>query len=157
MPDTLTVASSAPMALRIHPIDPEAEPDKRGLATSEEFAVINGTGHPDAIGGLGITHNVDAGMFANWLKVHPHLESVLRAMTPDEFKAHADAPMQSGFEPGLAAMNDDKDNAALAARGTDAAEPGADDAGAADVAGDDAATGTGRRGRGRASAEPPVA
>jgi hypothetical protein len=102
--DTLIVASTAPMAVRIHTIDPEADPTQPGLVPETVPVVINGTGHPDAVGGLGITHDVPAGMFHAWLAAHPHFAAVLSVLTPEQFKAHADAPLQHGFEPGVQAM-----------------------------------------------------
>jgi hypothetical protein len=121
--ELITVASSAPMALRIHDIQPDPDPDKPAIR-SEDSVVINGSGHPDAVNGLGITHGVNAGWFHNWMTAHPHLEGVLRAMTPEEFKAHADKPVEFGFEPGLAKLADDKDNTELASKGTESPEAG---------------------------------
>ena len=83
-----------------------AEPTK--LVTDPHVVVLHGTGHPDAIGGVGITHGVPGGLLKNWLAAHPHLANVLRPMTPGQFKAHAAAPMQSGFEPGLKAAAEAK-------------------------------------------------
>ena len=116
--ELITVASSAPMAMLIHDVLPNPDPDKPGIR-SDDSIVINGTGHPDAVGGLGITHGVNASWFANWMKAHPHLEGILHPMTPDEFKAHAEKPVEFGFEPGLAKLADDKDNAELASKGTE--------------------------------------
>jgi hypothetical protein len=118
--DTLIVASTAPMAVRIHTIDPAADPTQPGLVPETVPVVINGTGHPDAVGGLGITHDVPAGMFHAWLAAHPHFAAVLSVLTPEQFKTHADAPLQHGFEPGVAAT--EAANADLATKSTEPTE-----------------------------------
>lgn len=98
MTDTVTVANSAPMAIRLHTVDPD---DPAKVVPDAQTMVLHGSGHPEAIGGVGITHDVPVGLLGNFLAVHPHLADVLHAMTPEQFKAHADAPAQSGFQPGL--------------------------------------------------------
>lgn len=98
---TVTVASTALSAVRIRAIDPAADPAKAGLVADTGDVIINGTGHPEAVGGLGITHDVPLSIFESWMLAHPHFASVLRAMTPEEFKRHAEPQASHGFEPGI--------------------------------------------------------
>lgn len=63
MPDTITVASRLPMALRM---------DVDGKTS----VVINGTNHREVLDGAGITEGVDSATFEEWMKVHGKSDAV---------------------------------------------------------------------------------
>jgi hypothetical protein len=121
---TLTVASNAPMAIQIHSVDPNADPAKPGLLDPQHVTVIHGHRHHSAVNGMGLTHNVDAETFDQWMAAHPEHKDVLIPMTPEELDAHLNLAQHYGYEPALAAMANDPEQAKLAAQGsTDVEQP----------------------------------
>jgi hypothetical protein len=119
MSDTTTVASSAPMTIRIYQIDPNADPDRPGAAPEPEYRDIVGERHPDAVHGLGITRNVPVAMIDAWLDAHPTLRDVFTKMTDDDLEKHSDVHSTFGWEPHLEAAANDADNTKLAEQGTE--------------------------------------
>jgi len=113
----ITVASIAPMAVQIFRIDPEQDPAQPGLHPPTEGMVLYGTGHPDALGGYGITEGVPRDMFEAWMTQYPHFDGVLREVPAEEAEAMEQSSAIYGHEPLLeeAATGDE---AALAAKGS---------------------------------------
>lgn len=99
---TVTVGSTAPLALRIE--GPAPDPDDPAQAGKEPDTFhINGNRHESTVGGVALTHGVPAGMLEQWLERHPHFAEFLRVMSPEDVKAHHDTHASYGFEPGLEA------------------------------------------------------
>lgn len=117
--ETTTVASSAPMTIRIHQIDKDADPDKPGLLPARESIDIVGNRHPDAVHGLGITRGVPVRMIDAWLEAMPEHRDVLTKMTDEDLEKHADAHATFGFEPHLEKAANDAENTKLAEQGTE--------------------------------------
>jgi hypothetical protein len=117
MADTVTVGSRAPFAFRI--TEPALNPDKPG-ETELKSTIINGANHPQAMSGVGVTRNVDAGLFHSWSDAQKASNSVLYShvfeMSDDDVKK-LDEPLEYGFEPGLKRLAESED-AALAAKGS---------------------------------------
>lgn len=125
--ETTTVASSAPMTIRIHQIDKDADPDRPGLLPPRESIDIVGNRHPDAVHGLGITRNVPVRMIDAWLDAMPEHREVFRKMTGEELDRHAGTHETYGFEPHLERAANDADNTKLAEQGTEPTGAGGPD------------------------------
>jgi hypothetical protein len=125
MPDrkTITVASHSPMAIQIHSIDPNADTAKPGLYEPEHVIAINGNRHASAVNGMGLTYDVDAETFDQWIAAYPDFKDVLIPLTAEELQAHLDVAKQYGYEPALLAAANDPEQAALAAQGSTEVEP----------------------------------
>jgi hypothetical protein len=119
MSDTTTVASSAPMTIRIYQIDKDADPDRPGAAPEREYRDIVGERHPDAVHGLGITRNVPIAMIDAWLEANPAHRDVFTKMSDDDLEKHSDVHSTFGWEPHLEAAANDADNNKLAEQGTE--------------------------------------
>ncbi len=63
MPDTITVASRLPMAIRM-------------AVEDHPPVVINGSNHREALDGAGLTEGVDAEAFDAWMKLHEKSDAV---------------------------------------------------------------------------------
>lgn len=88
MPDTISVASKVHTAVKVGEPLPDEFKDKPGEAPELQTLVLNGSNHPDAKGGEGITHNVDAGVFHRILdgfknSKHPWM-NMFREVSPEE-------------------------------------------------------------------------
>jgi hypothetical protein len=118
MPDTVTVASSAPVSLRIHDPAEYNEALKAGLPVNEP-TVIKGANDPDALQGFGITEGVDGAVLSGWLKAHPEHEPIMHTLTDAELEQLEDATAAYGHEPGLEAAAKDSHNVKLNELGTD--------------------------------------
>lgn len=86
-PTGVTVASTSPLSFHIN--------------NDTHTHVINGNRHPDAVNGVGITHNVDSALLADWLEANPAHEDVLRVVSDDDLLNHHDAALSFGFEPAI--------------------------------------------------------
>jgi hypothetical protein len=119
---TITVASNAHTAIRIHSIDPAADPEKPGAAGEPAHViVIHGNRHADAAGGVGLTHGVDAETFDQWMAAHPEHQGIMTPMSEADVAAHLDPLKHYGYEPGLKAAAEDPEQAKLAAAGSNPA------------------------------------
>lgn len=111
-PETISVGSTAPMAIRIE--GPAINRDDPAESWKEpETFHINGNRHASAVGGVALTHGVPSGMFHQWIKRHPHLSALLHPMTPEDVEAHYDQHASYGHEPGIAATTEANEKAGL--------------------------------------------
>lgn len=107
-----------PAPAQPHPAQPHVpNPDH---AAPPKTAIINGNTHPDAVNGVGITRNVDAGLFREWLRQNPQHQDVLFEMSDEDVARQSSPAANYGFEPGLAALANNKENRELAAKGSQA-------------------------------------
>lgn len=86
-------------------------------------AVLNGSGHKSAIGGVGITRGVDKEAFEQFMKDNAGLEAVARGLIfelPDDPK---EMEPTYGFEPGLELSAKNEDNTKLSEEGSTVTEP----------------------------------
>ena len=116
MPDTISVASSAHLPIRI--ADVPDDTDKPGLMPPVDSVVLNGANHPDAVGGVGLTHNVDAGLFHRWLDRMKEMGSPLADMVSEASEEVRGTFKSFGFELGLEALAGDGENTAAAEEGS---------------------------------------
>jgi hypothetical protein len=122
MPDTISVASKAHMPIQIGDLPPDT--DKPGLvAEAPASAVLNGGNHVDAVNGVGITHDVDAGMFHRWLDRMKEIGSPLAHLVSEASDEMQSTFKSFGFEPGLAALANDDENTEKAEEGSLVTEP----------------------------------
>lgn len=100
MTKTITIASRAPMAVRL--MRPDPNPGAPGLSPELDTIVLNGAGNEAGMV-EGITNGVDAEFYNAWLKANPNhpvvTTGVLRVVPEDE----AADGLQYGYEPALAA------------------------------------------------------
>ena len=106
MADTINVGSRAHTAIQIQEPLPEEFREKPGMAPPMRTAVLNGSNHASAFGGIGVTRDIDPEMFHAWLDEQKRINSPLAGMVFEmsDQQMQADDPISYGFEPGLEAM-----------------------------------------------------
>lgn len=117
MPELISVASRSPLAVRIRA--PIENTDKPGLEPERFPIIINGASHPGARNGVMVTHGVDAAIFHAWLEEQSRAETPLSELifeVPADYES--DSAMSFGFEPGLARLAANAENAEAAAQGS---------------------------------------
>lgn len=121
MTKMITIASRAPMAVRLTRPDPN--PDAPGLSPELDSIVLNGAGNEAGMV-EGITKGVDAEFYNAWLKANPNhpvvTTKVLRIVPDDE--AEGDG-LQYGYEPALAAATEEAEDDAKDAAKASKAKP----------------------------------
>lgn len=104
MTKTITIASRAPMAIRL--VRPDPNPGTPGLSPELDTIVLNGAGNQAGMV-EGFTPGVDADFYNAWLKANPNhpvvTSGVLRVVADEE----AGDGIQYGYEPALAAATEE--------------------------------------------------
>lgn len=122
MPETVTIASRLPVAIRI--ADPNPDPEKPGEAPPARSAVINGARHPGSVGEAGITRGVDADLWRKWLEANKNNDLVQGGLLAAVQEDQADAVNKAeyGFQPGLERVA--QSDAEAASKGSTVTESG---------------------------------
>ena len=104
MSDTINIASSLPLPMRI--MEPFPNPEKPGDAGPLKSAIIGAGGHRTA-SGMTVTRGVDADLYRKWSEANPHHPALLgehfRKVSDDEIDNLENPEILFGFEPGLEA------------------------------------------------------
>ncbi|MGO4738640.1 hypothetical protein AB4099_18980 [Bosea sp. 2KB_26] len=93
---TITIASRAPMAIRL--TQPEPNPEKPGQTAELTSIVISGAGNAAGVT-EGLTHNVDADFYRAWVKANPNHPAVENGMFREVGGDEPDSGIQYGFAP----------------------------------------------------------
>jgi hypothetical protein len=99
---TVTVAAKLPNGVHL---DLQKDNGQRTRVT------LNGFNHSDAVGGFGMTHNVNAAFFAEWLEKNKSLDMVKNGLifAHAEVKSVVDVALNSeDLKSGLEPLNPDK-------------------------------------------------
>lgn len=104
MSDTINIASSLPLPLRI--MEPFPNPEKPGEAGPLKSAIIGAGGHRTA-SGVTVTRGVDADLYRKWSEANPHhpalADEQFREVSDDEIEKLENPELSFGWEPGLEA------------------------------------------------------